>query len=58
MLAEYRRAIAGAVVTLFIVLVDQFGVELPEGTGEALITLVVFGLGYLPSPKPEPPAPE
>lgn len=50
MVANYRRAIAGAAVAVAVFAAAQAGLDIPAGVGEALVTLVVFGLGFLPRP--------
>jgi hypothetical protein len=51
--------VAGAFVTVAGWAAFEFGgVEIPAFVGAAAVTLVVFGLGFVPKPKPDPPAPE
>lgn len=49
-LQNYRRAVAGALVTVLVAGAASAGLDVPEGVGEAFVTLVVFALGYLPPP--------
>ena len=53
MVMAYRRAIAGAAVTVAVYALAAAGVDVPEGVGEAAITLAVFGLGFLPNKQAE-----
>lgn len=55
MVSDYRNAIAGAAVTLVVWVVGAFlGVPIPAEVGASAVTLVVFALGFVPRPKPEP----
>lgn len=53
MVMDYRRAIAGAAVTVGAFALAQAGVELPAGVGEAVVTLIVFALGFIPAKQAE-----
>ena len=53
MVQAYRRAIAGAAVTVVVFALGAVGVDVPSEVGAAAVTLVVFGLGFLPSKQAE-----
>lgn len=59
MLQDYRNAVAGGVVTIAAWASGYFaGVDIPAEVGAAAVTVVVFGMGFLPRPpaEPQPPA--
>lgn len=57
MVSDYRNAVAGGIVTVAAWAASAFaGVEIPAEVGAGAVTVVVFLLGFVPKPKPEPPA--
>ena len=48
----YRKAIAGALVTVAVLAAGAFGVEFPPGLEAAVVTLTVFVLGFVPLKEP------
>lgn len=59
MLSDYRKAVAGALITVVAWSVATFaGVDVPGYVGAAAVTLAAFGLGYLPKPPAEAPPAE
>jgi hypothetical protein len=55
-MSAYRKALAGALVTLAVTIAAAFGVDVPAELAAAAVTIVVFALGFVPLP--EPPADE
>lgn len=56
MLQDYRNAVAGSAVTVAAFFASRYaGLDVPAEVGAAAVTLVVFGLGFLPKPPAEPP---
>lgn len=52
--SDYRNAVAGAIITIVTWGVAAFaGVDVPAPVGAAAVTVVVFGLGFLPRPSHE-----
>lgn len=57
MLNDYRNAVAGGLITIAAWASSQFaGVDIPAEVGAAAVTVVVFGLGFLPKSSPPPSA--
>lgn len=54
MLNDYRKAVAGSLITVIAWSVSEFaGVDIPGFVGAAAVTLAAFGIGYIPKSKDE-----